>query len=118
MRMSMLPPELDVGAAAGHVGGDGHRPGHARVGHDQGFLFVVAGVQDVVDDARLGEQLGKLFRLLDRDGADQDRLTALITVADLRQDRLVLLAGRCARPRRRRRSGRPAVVGISVTSIL
>src|SRR5207249_2490923 len=26
--------ELDVGAAAGHVGGDGHRPAAPRVGHD------------------------------------------------------------------------------------
>ena len=43
--------ELDVGAAAGHVGGDGDRARHAGLGDDVGFLLVVAGVQD-------GEHLG------------------------------------------------------------
>ena len=38
--------ELDVGAAARHVGGDGDRTGHARFGDDIGFLFVEARVQD------------------------------------------------------------------------
>jgi hypothetical protein len=43
--------QLDVGAAAGHVGGDGHRAGHAGVGDDAGFLLVEAGVQHLVRDA-------------------------------------------------------------------
>ena len=37
--------ELDVGAAAGHVGGDGDRARHAGLGDDEGFLLVEAGVQ-------------------------------------------------------------------------
>ncbi len=45
--------ELDVGAAAGHVGGDRDRAGHAGFGDDIGFLFVEARVQH-------REQLGRL----------------------------------------------------------
>ena len=37
--------ELDVGAAAGHVGGDGDRARHAGLGDDEGLLLVEAGVQ-------------------------------------------------------------------------
>ena len=43
--------ELDVGAAAGHVGGDGHRAGHAGVGDDVGLLLVIAGVEHAVRQA-------------------------------------------------------------------
>ena len=40
-----IAAELDVGAAAGHVGGDGDGAGHAGLGDDVGFLLVIAGVQ-------------------------------------------------------------------------
>ena len=40
-----IAAELDVGAAAGHVGGDGDGARHAGLGDDVGFLLVVAGVQ-------------------------------------------------------------------------
>ena len=43
--------ELDVGAAAGHVGGDGHRTDPAGLGDDVRLLLVVAGVQHLVRDA-------------------------------------------------------------------
>ena len=46
-----IAAELDVGAAAGHVGGDGHRARHAGLGDDVGLLLVVAGVQHLVRDA-------------------------------------------------------------------
>ena len=49
--------ELDVGAAAGHVGGDGDRARHAGLGDDVGFLLVVARVED-------GEHLGLLGALV------------------------------------------------------
>jgi len=41
--------ELDVGAAARHVGGDGHRARHAGLRDDVGLLLVVAGVEDGED---------------------------------------------------------------------
>ena len=46
-----IAAELDVGAAAGHVGGDGDRARHAGLRDDVGLLLVVAGVED-------GEHLG------------------------------------------------------------
>ena len=73
--------ELDVGAAAGHVGGDGDGARHAGLGDDVGLLLVVAGVQHLeVLEALLAQALGELLGLLDRGGADQDRL-ALARVA-------------------------------------
>ncbi len=37
--------EPDVGAAPGHLGGDGHRAELARLGDDGGLLLVVLGVE-------------------------------------------------------------------------
>ena len=45
-----IAAELDVGAAAGHVGGDRHRAGPAGLGDDVGFLLVIARVQHLVRD--------------------------------------------------------------------
>ena len=109
--------ELDVGAAAGHVGGDGDGAGHAGLRDDEGFLLVVAGVEDGEDlglggavvagiergegvgigevvrfPAGLAQHLGELLGLLDRRGADQHRLAALLAVLDQRDDRPVFLA--------------------------
>ena len=107
-----IAAELNVGAAAGHVGGDGDGAGHAGLGDDIGLLLVIAGVEDgehlglggalvagiergegvgigevVLLPALLAQHLGKLLRLLDRRGADQHRLAALLAVLDQRQDR-------------------------------
>ena len=50
-RYSVVAAQLDVGAAAGHVGGDGDRAQLTGLGHDLGLLFVMLGVQDLVRDA-------------------------------------------------------------------
>ena len=100
--------ELDVGAAAGHVGGDGDRARHAGLGDDVGLLLVEAGVQhreeldglpvarrrvERLEAVRVGEvdqlvalldqQLGEMLGLLDRGGADQDRLALRVRRLDL-----------------------------------
>ena len=92
-------------------------PGHARLGDDVGLLLVVAGVEDGEDPlldavlaeeggerrrigevallpAALAQELGEELRLLDRRGADEHRLAALLAVLDEREDRLVLLVRR------------------------
>ena len=111
--------ELDVGAAAGHVGGDGHRPRHPRLPDDVGLLLVVAGIEDgehlglgraviaavergkgigvgevVLLPARLAQPLGQLLRLLDRRRAHQHRLALLLALLDQDQDRAVFLRRR------------------------
>jgi hypothetical protein len=50
--------EHDVGAAAGHVGGDGDGADLAGAGDDLRFLLVVLGVQHLVRDAGLLEAPG------------------------------------------------------------
>ena len=110
--------ELDVGAAAGHVGGDGDRAGNAGLGDDQGLLLVEAGVEDGEILRRLAgvrrgierlqrvglgevdllvavalEHLGEHLRLLDRRRADQHRLHLGVGGLDLPHDRAHLLVG-------------------------
>ena len=82
--------EQDVGAAAGHVGGDGHVVLAAGLGHDLGFLRVVLRVQHDVPDAALAEQGGEPFGLLDRHGADQRRPARLLLLEDVVDDRVEL----------------------------
>ncbi len=53
--------------------------------------LVVLGVQDLVLDPVLLEHVGDQLRLLDRGRADQDRPAGLVDLADLVEDRLVLL---------------------------
>ncbi len=54
--------EQDVGAAAGHVGGDGDHAETAGLGDDLGFLLVELGVEDDVADALALEDLAKAAR--------------------------------------------------------
>ena len=104
--------ELDVGTAAGHVGGDRDRAGHASFGDDIGFLLVEARVQHRKQLCRfararggielfhavLGAEIDLLVAMLlqilgqhlgffDRGGADQHRLQALVGAFDLGEDR-------------------------------
>ena len=82
----------DVGAASGHVGGDGHAAGPSGFLDDLRLATVVLGVQHLVLDAGLGQQTRQQFGGLDRGGAHQHRLLLLVGLADLVDDRVELLA--------------------------
>ena len=87
-----IAAELDIGAATGHVGGDGDGARQAGIGDDEGFLLVVAGIQHVHRaDILLAQQLGQHFRLLDRGRADQHRLAAILAFLDQVGDGVELL---------------------------
>ena len=75
--------QKDVGAAARHVGGDGHRPQPARLGNDLRLALVVFGVEDVVLDAVFAQHAGDLFRLFHRGRTDEDGLAACVARLDL-----------------------------------
>ncbi len=85
--------EHDVGAAAGHVGGDGDAAGHAGLGHHLRLPVVLLGVQHLMGQFFPGEQSGQELVHLDGGGAHQHRLAALVAVADVVDDRLPLLVG-------------------------
>ena len=87
-----IAAEDDVGAPAGHVGGDGHRPGASGLGDDLRLLLVVLGVEHLVRDARLAEQLREVLGGLDRGGAHQHRLPLGVALADVLDDGVELLA--------------------------
>ena len=89
-----IAAELNVGAAAGHVGGDGHTARHAGLGDDLRLLLVVARIQHLMRNLVLLEQLGQDLRFLDRGGADQHRLALLARLLDERDDGAIFLLRR------------------------
>ena len=88
--------EADVGTAARHLRRYRHRAELARLGDDLGLLFVVLGVQHDRGHARLDQPLVQLLGFGDVAGADEDRLSGLVHLGDVLDDR--------------RRSWRPAVM--------
>ena len=68
-----IAAEDDVGAAAGHVRGDGHGALAAGLGDDLGLALVVLGIEYLMRDAALFEHLGDQFAPLDGNRADEDR---------------------------------------------
>ena len=73
----------NVGAAAGHIGGDGDGAQLAGLGHDLRFLLVILGVEDGMGDAPLFQQAGEVLALFDGNGAHQDGLALLMAGHDL-----------------------------------
>ena len=108
----------DVGTTAGHVGGDGDRAVLARLCDDLGFLLVVLGVEHLMLDAAALEQGAQLLGVLDRDGADQDRLALVVALFDLFDNGVELaLCGSCRRHPADRFGCTGLLVGISMTSM-
>ena len=88
--------ELDVDAAAGHVGRDRDRAGRARLGDDRALALGVLGlgVEHRVRDAHLAQALREQLGDLDRDRADEHGLALVVALLDLARDRAPLaLAG-------------------------
>ena len=111
--------EHDVGASTGHVGGDGDRALVAGQRDDLGLVGVLLGVEDGVRDAALLQQAGEVLGLLDRDGADQDRLALLVPLGDVLDDGVVLrLLGAVDEVGAGRRAAIGLLVGIGTTPSL
>ena len=82
--------QQDVGATAGHVGGNGHGAVASGLGNDMGLALVMLGVEDLVCDAALGKGGGQLLGALDGDGAHQDRLALGVASLDVVGNGVVL----------------------------
>jgi hypothetical protein len=82
--------EHDIGAAAGHVRGDGDGAEFTGLGHDFGFLFMLLGVEDVVLYPALFQHCGEQLALLYGNGAHQHRLALFVAGDDLVDDGSVL----------------------------
>ena len=87
-----IAAEHDVGAATGHVGGNGDHLGAAGLGDDVGLAGVLLGVEHLVRQVRLIEQLVDDFGVLNRRSAHQHRLAALVALADVFDRRFVFFA--------------------------
>ena len=82
----------DIGTATGHVRGDGYRTRIAGLGHDHCLALVLLGVEHLVLDLGLVQQLRDQFRHLDGGGTDKYRLTTLHAVLHIFDDGLELFA--------------------------
>ena len=80
--------QLDVGAAAGHVGGDRHLRVLAGVFDDFGLLLVVLRVEHVALDALAAQHRSEQFALLDRTRADENRPALVVLFDDFGDDGL------------------------------
>ena len=80
--------ELDVDAAAGHVGGDRHGARSPGLGDRLTLALGVLGlgVEHGVRDAALAQLVGQQLGDLDRDRADEHRLARLVALLDLARD--------------------------------
>ena len=76
----------DIGTTACHVGGDGHGPQLAGLGHDLGFLLMVLGVEDIVGDTLFLEHFAQQLGLFNGNCAHQHRLALLVAFLDLADD--------------------------------
>ena len=85
--------QLDVGTPARHVGGDGDLVRPAGLRHDLGLAIMLLGVEHVVRQPGLLQQVGHQLGVLDGGGADQHRLATFVAVADVGQDGVVLFLG-------------------------
>ncbi len=74
--------EQDVGAAAGHVGGDGDLAELSGLGDDLGFALVELGVEHDVLDALALEDVREQLGFFDRGGADEDWLLRFVEFLD------------------------------------
>ncbi len=84
--------ELDVDAAAGHVGGDHDFALAAGLGDQLALSFGVLGlgVEDRVLDPVALQRLGDHLRDLDRNRTDKDRLSLFVAADDFVEDRFPL----------------------------
>ena len=84
--------QLDVGSAAGHVRGDRHGAGLARLRHDLGFLLVLLGVQDIVRNSAALEHARQRLRDFDVRGPHEDGELHQVQPLDFVHERLILLS--------------------------
>ncbi len=91
-RRTDVAAQHNVGAAPGHVGGDGDDLGAPGLGDDFGFTRVLLGVEHLVRQFFLFQQPCDYFRVFNRGGAHQHRLAAPVALADVLDGRLVFFA--------------------------
>ena len=82
--------EHDVGASAGHVGGDGDGALAAGLRDDLRLTLVLLGVEDLVRDAATTQQGREQLGLLDAGRADEHRLALVVALDDVLDDGFVL----------------------------
>ena len=73
----------DVGATPGHVGGDGDDAGAPCLGDDVGFAGVLLGVEHLMRQVLLFQQVGDDFGVFDGGGAHEHGLAALVAFANV-----------------------------------
>ncbi|EJX06187.1 hypothetical protein EVA_05705 [gut metagenome] len=82
-RLINTAAQHNVGPAAGHIGRDGHHTGATRFQNNLSFAFMLLGIEDIVGNAFLREQLGNEFGIFNRGRPEKHRLLTLIAGFDV-----------------------------------
>ncbi len=85
-----IAAQLNVGATPGHVGGDGDHAQLAGIGNDLCLFLVLAGIEHVMGDPGIRQQLAERLGLFDRGGAGQNRLALGVGLFDRFDHALIL----------------------------
>ena len=80
----------DIGAAASHIGGDGHSALLTGLCNDFGFALMLLCVQHIVLNAALFQQLGKRLALFHADGTNQNGLALGVAFGNLLDHGIIL----------------------------
>ena len=86
-----IAAEQNIRAAPGHVRRNCNRPFASGLRHDARLALVLLGVQHLVRNSSLLQQLRNFFRFFDGDRAHQHGLAAFVIVADAVRQRIVFL---------------------------
>ena len=87
-----IAAQLNIRAATGHVGGNGHGIQLACVGHNLGLHLMLPGVQHIMHHTLFLQHIRQSLGFLDRGGADQHRLALGVRLFDDLDDALKLFA--------------------------
>ena len=80
----------NVGPSTGHIGRNRDGARSTRFGNDFGLACMLLGIKNVVGKRRFDQHLGQQLGVLNAGRAHQHRLTALVTVANVLKDCVVL----------------------------
>ena len=92
-QLADIAAEHNVGASAGHVGGNCDHPGTASLRHDVGLARMLLGVEHLMRQLFFFKQSCNDLGVFNRCGAHQHRLPALMAFADVGNGGLVFLMG-------------------------
>ena len=91
--MLHIATQHDIGAAAGHIGGHGNHARFAGLRHNQSLALVLFGIQHIVRQTLLIQQLGHQFGVFNAGGTHEHGLAGFMAALDIGHHGFVFFFG-------------------------